>query len=165
MPTHNRFDSSFNNENNDIKAQDNNRHSRHSNYRDNCKGVNEEEREEKGLTNSICNNIKDNEQYQQLDKRTLDPNIDCNEVISLIKQITNSIRKVLDNNLVVVSFQLPQQHKSNAYDKILLPRFDKCIEVIRNNSKSKINLLDVKVYNNNNKDSSKLLVLEERDVQ
>jgi hypothetical protein len=70
MPTYNRFDSSFNNENNDIKAQDNSRHSSHSNYRDNCKDVNEEEREEKGLTNSICNNTKDNEQYQQLDKRT-----------------------------------------------------------------------------------------------
>jgi hypothetical protein len=44
MPTHNRFDSSFNNENNNgIKAQDTNRHSRHSDYRDNCKGVKEEE--------------------------------------------------------------------------------------------------------------------------
>ena len=73
MPTHNRFDSSFNNENNNgIKAQDTNRHSRHSDYRDNCKGVNEEEGEEKGLTNSIHNNTKGNEHIvsQQLDKRT-----------------------------------------------------------------------------------------------
>ena len=71
MPTHNRFDSSFNNENNNgIKAQDTNRYSRHSDYRDNCKDVNEEEGEEKGLTNSIHNNTKGNEQYcQQLDKR------------------------------------------------------------------------------------------------
>jgi hypothetical protein len=63
MPTHNRFDSSFNNENNNgIKAQDTNRYSCHSDYRDNCKGVKEEERD---LTNSICNNTKANEQYRQ----------------------------------------------------------------------------------------------------
>ena len=71
MPSHNRFGSYFNNENNGIKAQDTNRHSSHSDYRDNCKDVNEEEGEEKGLTNSIHNNTKGNEQYrQQLDKRT-----------------------------------------------------------------------------------------------
>jgi hypothetical protein len=35
---------------------------------------------------------------------TCDPNIDCNEAISLVKQIINSIRKTLDNILVVVSF-------------------------------------------------------------
>jgi hypothetical protein len=69
IPTHNnRFDLPSNNENNDAKEQDNNGHS-HSDYRDNCKEVNEEEREEKDVTNSICNN--GNEQYrQQLDKRT-----------------------------------------------------------------------------------------------
>ena len=66
MPTHNRFDSSFNNENNNgIKAQDTNRDSRHSDYRDNCKDVNEEEGEERDLANSICNNTKANEQYRQ----------------------------------------------------------------------------------------------------
>ena len=50
--------------NNGIKAQDTNRHSRHSDYRDNCKDINEEE-EEKGLTNSIHNNTKGSEQYRQ----------------------------------------------------------------------------------------------------
>jgi hypothetical protein len=70
IPTYNnRFDLSSNNENNDTKEQDNNGNS-HSDYRDNCKEVNEEEREEKDVTNSICNNINGNEQYPQLDKRT-----------------------------------------------------------------------------------------------
>ena|SRR5919109_241204 len=77
-----------------------------------------------------------------------DPNIDCNEAISLIKEITNSIRKTLDNTLIVVSFQHQYNHKSYAYHKMLLPRFDKHIEITRNNSSCKINLLDVKIHNN-----------------
>jgi hypothetical protein len=79
---------------------------------------------------------------------TLDPNIDLDEAISLIKEIINSIRKTLDNTLVVVSFQHHYHHQSYAYDKILLPRFDKCIEITSNSDKN--SLLDVKVYNNNN---------------
>jgi hypothetical protein len=42
-----------------------------------------------------------------------DPNIDHDEAISLIKEIINSIRKTLDNILVVVSFQPLQQHLTN----------------------------------------------------
>jgi hypothetical protein len=113
---------------------------------------------------------------QQLDSRViviadllrlfiLDPNIDHNEAIFLIKEIVNSIKKTLHNTLVVVSFQ-PQHHdhKSNAYHKILLPRFDKRIEITNNNS-NKINLLDVKVYNNNSsKGCSRSLLLQESDL-
>jgi hypothetical protein len=101
---------------------------------------------------------------------TLDHNINRNEAISLIKEIINSIRKTLDNILVVVSFQQRQEqhhghhsHKSYAYDKILLPRFDKHIEIIRNNS-SKMDLLDVKVYNDHSKNCSKSLLLQESDL-
>jgi hypothetical protein len=106
---------------------------------------------------------------------TNDPNIDLDEAIFLIKEIIISIRKTLDNTLVVVSFQQynnnDHHHKSYAeYDKILLPRFDKRIEITRNNndSNSNINLLDVKVYNNNKqskKNCSRSLLLEERDLQ
>ena len=100
-----------------------------------------------------------------LDLFTQDPSIDQDEAIYLIKEIINSIKKTLDNTLVVVSFQSNDHHrKSYAYDKILLPRFDKRIEII-NNSDSKINLLDVKVYNNKyTKNCSRSLVLEERDL-
>jgi hypothetical protein len=57
-----------------------------------------------------------------LDLFTQDPSIDQDETISLIKEITNSIKKTLDNILVSVSFQPPQrqqQHdnKSNANER------------------------------------------------
>ena len=101
---------------------------------------------------------------------TNDPNIDRNEAISLIKEIINSIRKTPDNILVMVSFQQQHNdchhHKSYAYHKILLSRFDKRIEITNNNSK--INLLDVKVSNNNNyikKNCNRSLLLEETDLQ
>ena len=101
---------------------------------------------------------------------TQDPNIDNNEAIFLIKEIVNSIKK-LDNTLVVISFQPPQQqqkkhNKSYPYDKILLPRFDICIEITNNNSINKINLSDVNVYGNNcskNRCSTSLL-LEKREI-
>jgi hypothetical protein len=81
-----------------------------------------------------------------------DPNIDHNEATSLIKEIMNSIKNTLDKTLVAVSFQQHNNHKSYAeYEKILLPRFDKRIEITRNNNSindsSNIKLLDVKIYN------------------
>lgn len=54
-------------------------------------------------------------------------------------------------------------HKSYVYEKILLPRFDKYIEITRiNNSSSKIDLLlDVKEYGNNyGKDRSRFYYLK-----
>jgi hypothetical protein len=98
-----------------------------------------------------------------------DPNIDHNEAIFLIKEIMNSIKNTLDKTLVVVSFQQQHNnHKSYAeYDKILLPRFDKRIEITRNNNSindsSNIKLLDVKIYNKS-KNCSIPLLLEERDL-
>jgi hypothetical protein len=91
-----------------------------------------------------------------------DPNIDHNEAIFLIKEIINSIKNTLDKTLVVVSFQ-DYHNKSNAYSKILLPRFDKRIEITDKNNDSKINLLDVKIYNKS-KNCSIPLLLEERDL-
>jgi hypothetical protein len=101
-----------------------------------------------------------------LDLFTQNPNIDRKEGISLLKEIVNSIKKTLESNLVVVSFQ-PQQHNTSySYHKILLPRLDKRIEITNNNSRSsKINLLDVKVYNSHSKDCIRSLLLEERDLQ
>jgi len=67
-----------------------------------------------------------------------------------------------------VNGQVQQQHnnKSYAYDKILLPRFDRHIEITNNNSNTKINLLDVKMYGNNNcKNCSRSLLLEETDLK
>jgi hypothetical protein len=100
-----------------------------------------------------------------------DPNIDYNEAIFLIKEIMNSIKNTLDKTLVVVSFQQQHNNKSYAYDKILLPRFDKHIEITNRNNNSKINLLlDVKIYDynyskKNYKNYNRSLLLEERDLQ
>ncbi|HEX5891610.1 MAG TPA: hypothetical protein VFY41_01995 [Nitrososphaeraceae archaeon] len=67
----------------------------------------------------------------------------------------------------MVSFQRPQHNMSYAHHKILLLRFDKCIEITNNNSRSsKINLLDVKVYgNSHSKDCIRSLLFEERYLQ
>jgi hypothetical protein len=98
-----------------------------------------------------------------------DHNINCNEAIFLIREIITSIKKTLDKALVVASFQKQQQHKSYSivYDKILLPRFDKRIEITKSsnsiNDSSNINLLDVKIYNKS-KNFNRSLVLEERDL-
>lgn len=97
-----------------------------------------------------------------LDLFTQNPNIDHNEAIYSIKEIISSIKKTLDNTLFVVTFQ-QYNNKSNAYHTILLPRFDKSIEITNNNS-TKINLLDVKIYNNSSKNCSRSLLLEERDL-
>src|SRR4051794_45216 len=53
-------------------------------------------------------------------------------------------------------------HKSYVYEKILLSRFNKRIEITRiNNSSSKIDLLlDVKEYNNYGKDRSRFYYLK-----
>jgi hypothetical protein len=68
-----------------------------------------------------------------------DPNIDHNEATSLIKEIMNSIKNTLDKTLVVVSFQKQHNNKSYAeYDKILLPRFDKRVEITRKTTASTI---------------------------
>jgi hypothetical protein len=95
---------------------------------------------------------------------THDPNTDCNEAIYLIKEITNSFKKTLDNTLVVVSFQKQHHSKSYVYTKILLPRFDKRIEITNNNN-SKMNLLNIKVYKNYSKYCNRLLLLQEKDLQ
>jgi hypothetical protein len=97
-----------------------------------------------------------------------DPNIDHNEAIFLIKEIMSSIKNTLDKTLVVVSIQQQHNNKSYAYDKILLPRFDKRIEITNRNNNSindssNIKLLDVKIYNKS-KNCSIPLLLEERDL-
>jgi hypothetical protein len=50
-----------------------------------------------------------------LDLFTQNPNIDRKEGISLLKEIVNSIKKTLESNLVVVSFQ-PQQQQQQQHD-------------------------------------------------
>ncbi|MFL6378941.1 MAG: hypothetical protein ACJ72R_15970 [Nitrososphaeraceae archaeon] len=69
-----------------------------------------------------------------------DPQIEANESKNLINEILKSITKprALEDVLVIVS--LPSvdsiyhhnDKPSMTYNKIILPRFDKCIEIIKN---------------------------------
>jgi hypothetical protein len=132
-----------------------------------------------------------------------DPQIEIEEAEHIIKEIVNSIkrrREVFSNILFLVS--LPscssnyyhshhnhqQQSLSAIYNKILLPRFDKHIEITsstttnagnnknkNNNNKKEINnsLLYVKIKDNNNKrhngysstsSGNNLFPIEKRDL-
>ena len=102
----------------------------------------------------------------------------------MIKEIINSLRKIsstTDNTLIVVSLYRHHHHhyhhyssfssSSYLYEKILLPRFDKCIE-ITNSKKGKVNnLLDIRIRNHKNhhndgisKNSCRRFSLSERDL-
>ncbi|MDQ3984056.1 MAG: hypothetical protein M3222_02750 [Thermoproteota archaeon] len=109
-----------------------------------------------------------------------DPQIKIEEGERMIKEIINSLRKIsttTNNTLIVVSLYRHHHHyyssfsSSYLYEKILLPRFDKCIE-ITNNKKEKVNnVLDIKIRNHKNhnndgisKNSSRRFSLPERDL-
>ena len=98
----------------------------------------------------------------------------------MIKEIINSLRKIsttTNSTLIVVSLYRHHHHhyssfpSSYLYEKILLPRFDKCIE-ITNNKKEKVNnVLDIKTHNHKNhhnegisKNRSRRFSLPERDL-
>jgi hypothetical protein len=109
-----------------------------------------------------------------------DPQIKIEEGERMIKEIINSLRKISTTNstLIVVSLYRHHHHhyssfpSSYLYEKILLPRFDKCIE-ITNNKKEKVNnVLDIKIRNHKNhhyegiskNSSSRRFSLPERDI-
>ena len=112
-----------------------------------------------------------------------DPQIKIEEGERMIKEIIDSLRKpstTTNNTLIVVSLYRHHHHhhhyssfsSSYLYEKILLPRFDKCIE-ITNNKKEKVNnVLDIKIRNHKNrhhndgisKNSSRRFSLSERDL-
>jgi hypothetical protein len=92
-----------------------------------------------------------------LDMFVRDPQIGSNEATYLINQIINSITKsrVLDDVLVVVSFSHGHDlfHHNNklytSYDRMILRRFNNCIEVT--DSKDKKNkAIDIKISSSNN---------------
>jgi hypothetical protein len=68
----------------------------------------------------------------------------------LINQIVNSIR-ALEDVVVVVSLPFPSNHNNIkpciSYDKMVLTRFNKCIEITDKENK----IIDVKIMNNNEK--------------
>src|SRR5919107_1555949 len=109
-----------------------------------------------------------------------DPQIKIEEGERMIKEIINSIIKIsttTNNTLIVVSLYRHHHHyyssfsSSYLYEKILLPRFDKCIEITDNKKEKVNNVLDIKIRNHKNhhndgisKNSSRRFSLSERDL-
>ena len=110
-----------------------------------------------------------------------DPQIKIEEGERMIKEIINSLRKIsstaTNNTLIVVSLYRHHHHhyssfsSSYLYEKILLPRFDKCIEITNNKKKEVNNILDIKIRNHKNhhndgisKNSSRRFSLSERNL-
>jgi hypothetical protein len=83
-----------------------------------------------------------------------DPQIEANEVKYLINEIVNSITKprALEDVLVIVSLPyvdstyVHNDKSSILYDKTILPRFDKCIEIRSNEDDNK--MIEVKIMKN-----------------
>lgn len=107
-----------------------------------------------------------------------DPQIKIEEGERMIKEIINSLRKIsstTNNTLIVVSLYRHHHYSSFSssylYEKILLPRFDKCIE-ITNSKKEKVNnVLDIRMRNHKNhhndgisKNICRRFSLSERDL-
>jgi hypothetical protein len=109
-----------------------------------------------------------------------DPQIKIEEGERMIKEIINSLRKIsttTNNTLIVVSLYRHHHHHYSSfssyylYEKILLPRFDKCIEITNNKKKKVNNVLDIKIRSHKNhhsdgisKNSSRRISLPERDL-
>ena len=89
-----------------------------------------------------------------------DPQIKIEEGERMIKEIINSLKKIsttTNNTLIVVSLYRHHHHHhyssfppSYLYEKILLPRFDKCIEITNNKEEKVNNVLDIKTRNHKN---------------
>ena len=77
---------------------------------------------------------------------THDPNIDYKETRHLIKEIVSAIRKIaVSRTRCVVSWNYNQE--SSSYLRILLPKFDKCIEVTSFEEKQSSSMLSLRIYN------------------
>ncbi len=91
-----------------------------------------------------------------LDMFARDPQIGANEATCLINQIVNSITstRTLEGVLVIVSFPFvgSAHHRNNTpaisyNDKTILPRFNKCIEIM-NSHENRNNMTGIKIRNN-----------------
>jgi Rad51 len=105
-----------------------------------------------------------------LDMFLRDPQILIEEAEHIIKEIINSIkrRKISGKNNIddVLYLVSSNNNHSAAYNKVLLPRFDKHIEITK--SKTKSSLLNIKVRNyNHNKKCSTIttLLVQQKDLQ
>jgi len=80
---------------------------------------------------------------------THDPNIDLKEAKYLIQEIVSAIRKIATRTRCAVSWNY--NHESSSYMKILLPKFDKCIEVTSLGKKQIASKFSLKIYDGSSK--------------
>src|SRR5215216_787877 len=73
-----------------------------------------------------------------------DPHTDKADAKNLIKEIASSLIKISKDRFIIVSFA----HCNIEYEKLLLPAFDKCIEITNNIDDGKILQIDVNNHNN-----------------
>jgi len=98
-----------------------------------------------------------------LDMFVRDPQIEANEATYLINKIVNSITNsmTLEDVLVVVSIPCKHDayhyHRNDKpalqYNKTILPRFDKCIEIM-NSHEDRNKMIDIKIRNNCTRDKN-----------
>jgi hypothetical protein len=114
-----------------------------------------------------------------LDMFVRDPQIEANEARYLINEIINSITKsrTLENVLVIVSlpFVNSAYHNSDksfmSYNKTIISRFDKCIEITKDHE-NRNKMIDIKIRNScrinkntmNDFNYGKLLSISKRDL-
>jgi hypothetical protein len=81
-----------------------------------------------------------------------DPHTDKVDAKNLTKEIASSLRKMSKDRFIIVSFA----HCNTEYEKLLLPAFDKCIEITNNNiDNGKILQIDINNHNNHPMDRRK----------
>jgi hypothetical protein len=91
-----------------------------------------------------------------------DPQVKAKEASVILKQIVSSIRKIYLNNNIISLVSLPYHDKqSGIYDKSLLSRFDKHIEITRVDYHP--SLFDIKMINKSSYKRNKFS-LQERDL-
>jgi hypothetical protein len=74
-----------------------------------------------------------------------DPHTDKVDTKNLTKEIASSLRKISKDRFIIVSFA----HCNIEYEKLLLPAFDKYIEITNNNIDDG-KILQIEINNHNN---------------
>lgn len=99
-----------------------------------------------------------------------DPQIQIKEAKCLIKDITNAIRKISSSFNILIAISTSPCHKTSVassaypYDKLIVPRFDKCMRIIKHIDTTKLQL-DINVKTNNNYlNDDRILSLQENDL-
>ena len=97
-----------------------------------------------------------------------DPQLNANEAKMLLRQITSSIKKTLflnkNSTLFLISLPYHSHNQSLEYYKILFPRFDKYIEITKEEEEADHCLLEIKMLNRSEKQQHSKISLSEKEL-